>query len=221
LHYFKRIGLLETEHKIHLIDWSTFASRALSHKFAIPLAEGDAASFQSALSDIIDIPKDLLTDLLNALSWLGISPSTKTSLRIPLPSSGTAPIDLLAMVLSQRLKYQPDERDMVVLMHELTTSSPTSSVEETHTSTLIAYGTPTSSAMARTVGLPVAFATLSVLDGKVKDRGVCGPTSPEVYEEVLNGMESIGLGMIENSFVGSGSRLGLKRSLDITSSFHR
>jgi len=224
LHVFKRIGLLDTELMVHLNDWSSFAPRVLGHKFAIRLSDRDEASFRSALSDIVDIPKETLIDLLNALSWLGISPTTKTSLRIPIPSKPMAPIDLLTIILSHKLRYQSHERDMVVLMHELTVSSPSSAnqppsekIEETHTSTLIAYGTPTSSAMARTVGLPVAFATLSVLDGKVRDRGVCGPTSPEVYEAVLDGMESVGLGMKEGIFIGSGSRLGLKRSLETTS----
>ncbi|KIJ37526.1 hypothetical protein M422DRAFT_211260 [Sphaerobolus stellatus SS14] len=226
LHSFKRIGLLDTERPLQLQDWSNFASRSLATKFAIRIDDNDLASFCSALSDILDMPKDRLTDLLHALSWLGISPMSKSSPPIPLPTKALPPIDLLTLVLSKQLKYNENEHDMVVLMHELTVSSPLSKsndpslsarqLEETHTSTLIAYGTPTSSAMARTVGLPVAFATLSVLDGKVRDRGVCGPTSPEVYESVLEGMEIVGLGMKEAMYIGPGSGLTLERELKST-----
>jgi alpha-aminoadipic semialdehyde synthase len=72
-----------------------------------------------------------------------------------------------------------------------------------HTSTLTAYGDARASAMARTVGLPVAFAAGRVLDGAVRATGVCGPTADEaVWRGVLEGLEGSGLGVRER--VGSG-----------------
>jgi alpha-aminoadipic semialdehyde synthase len=90
------------------------------------------------------------------------------------------------------MRYAPGERDMVVLAHELVTAS------EVHRSTLIAYGDEQGSAMAKTVGMPVAFAALKVLDGEVTGRGVMGPTEASVYDGVLDGMEEAGLGMQES-----------------------
>ncbi|KAF8493580.1 Saccharopine dehydrogenase-domain-containing protein [Gautieria morchelliformis] len=225
LHLFRRIGLLEVEHPILLSNWTSFAPRALSSKFAIQLSDDDAASFRSALGDIIDIPRDALSQLIHVLNWLGISPVQHDSftpqhnntLSILPPSKPLAPIDLLTMVLSHQLRYQRGERDMVVLVHEITVGSTSVhgriAEEQTHTSTLIAYGTPSSSAMSRTVGLPVALATLAILDGQVHARGVHGPTMESVYGPVLQGLEANGLGMKEKVTLGGGSRRGLRDEL--------
>ena len=40
-------------------------------------------------------------------------------------------------------------------------------------------------AMAKTVGLPVGIATLRILQGKVKAKGVLRPTIKEIYQPVL------------------------------------
>ncbi|KAF8530186.1 saccharopine dehydrogenase [Hysterangium stoloniferum] len=177
-----RIGLLETDRTISINNWCSFASRTLASKFAISLAYDDP-------TEVLDMPEDELSELLQALSWLGISPmlslantfSHSKHHSIPVPSKQLAPIDLLTIILSHRLQYQPNERDMVVLMHEITVSSeppssqllPPSSGQsdvKAYTSTLVAYGSPTSTAMSRTVGIPVALAALTVLDGGVGSR---------------------------------------------------
>jgi len=117
----------------------------------------------------------------------------------------TPPIDLFTIILARKLKYEPKERDIVILSHEIVAKSPSNpEAEEIHTSSLITYGTPTASAMARCVGLPVAFAALQVLDGEVSVRGVHGPTDKAVYGSVLRGLEEVGLGMKENIRRGRG-----------------
>ena len=45
-------------------------------------------------------------------------------------------------------------------------------------------------AMAKTVGLPVAMATLSILNGQIKTPGVQIPINQEVYEPILNELAS-------------------------------
>ncbi|KAJ7377653.1 hypothetical protein OS493_027731 [Desmophyllum pertusum] len=51
---------------------------------------------------------------------------------------------------------------------------------------MICYGDPHGhSAMARTVGLPVAIATKMVLDGDLKAKGVVRPLSREIYKPML------------------------------------
>jgi len=92
----------------------------------------------------------------------------------------------------------PDERDLVLLHHEIVARDCHTGLEQVHTSTLTAYGDARASAMARTVGLPVAFAAQRVLDGAVRATGVCGPTADEaVWKGVLEGLESRGLGVRE------------------------
>jgi saccharopine dehydrogenase-like NADP-dependent oxidoreductase len=48
-------------------------------------------------------------------------------------------------------------------------------------------------AMAKTVGLPVAIATLQILNGKIKTPGVQLPIHKEVYEPILKELASYGV----------------------------
>ncbi|GJJ14359.1 hypothetical protein Clacol_008623 [Clathrus columnatus] len=207
---FKRIGLLESRSSLEGIrSWSALASRSLARKYHLnTLKDNDEASFRSAIKDLVDLSEEQMSELMRALSWLGIAPSpssynTPTHNTIPFPTTkDMTPIDLFSNILSHRLKYQDRERDMVILAHEIIAVSENNSspFEEVHTSTLTAYGTPVSgiSAMARTVGLPVAFAALAIVNGRVAGtRGVCGPSMSEIYEPVLVGLEEAGIGFVE------------------------
>jgi len=65
-------------------------------------------------------------------------------------------------------------------------------------STLVEYGIPGGdSAMARTVGLPLAIATRMVLDGRIVDCGVVTPVKPEIYNPILDELEGVGISFDE------------------------
>jgi saccharopine dehydrogenase-like NADP-dependent oxidoreductase len=51
----------------------------------------------------------------------------------------------------------------------------------------------TYTAMAKTVGLPVAMATLLILNGKITTPGVQLPIKKEVYEPILKELEEYGV----------------------------
>ena len=51
----------------------------------------------------------------------------------------------------------------------------------------------TYTAMAKTVGLPVAMATLDILNGKIKTPGVQIPISKEVYTPILEELKVYGV----------------------------
>lgn len=215
MHAFKSIGLLEASTTIHPTDWTSLVRQSLEKKLGT-LIMNDSASVSSALRDVLN-PKQV-DNVLQALRWLSIvptslsehahaiDPSFDASLP-PLPKTQAAPLDLFATLLAHKLRYRPDERDLVVLSHEIVTR-PKGHVqaaagaedveEEVHTSSLVAYGSMDASAMSRTVGLPVAFAALQILEGGVRARGVQGPTEREVFMNVLRRLEEAGLGMKES-----------------------
>lgn len=200
---FKDLGLLESTKPICLDSWSTFVQQSLALKMQDKL---DSKSALTAIGTLIH--PDEIEPLHEALEWLSLLPTTmipETPISMPLlPAQPMTPIDLFAYLLAHKLRYKPHERDMVILSHEIIARLPgPNHPEEIHTSSLITYGTPKASAMARTVGLPVAFAALNVLDGKVNVRGVVGPGDPSVYKPVLEGLERIGLGMTESKRVGT------------------
>jgi hypothetical protein len=47
--------------------------------------------------------------------------------------------------------------------------------------------------MARTVSLPVSIATRMILEGKITQRGVVAPVKPDVYNPILDELESLGI----------------------------
>ncbi|KAG6372697.1 Saccharopine dehydrogenase-domain-containing protein [Boletus reticuloceps] len=214
---FKSMGLLNTDPSSHILprSWSELARLALEARIGeyIP---ADPNSFDSALSNIVP-GRQHLEHAVAALQWLGLVPSSSATNDLPLlPTKPLAPIDLFTTVLAHKLRYTPGERDLVVLSHEIV-AQPASVVgeaspdeTEVYTSLLVSYGTASASAMSRCVGLPVAFATLAVLDGKVVGRGVQGPTEEMLYRAVLDGLKGVGLEMKEGVRMGSGmeTRLG-------------
>jgi alpha-aminoadipic semialdehyde synthase len=203
MHSFGIIGLLEPSKPIALDHWTSLTRLSLEQKFGLSLPANDLPSLKSALTAVL--PASRLAPLLEALTWLHLIPSlsshTQDSRRpsAPPPSQPLPPADALALHLAHALRYAPDERDLVLLHHEIVARDRHTGTEQVHTSTLTAYGDARASAMARTVGLPVAFAARRVLDGAVRATGVCGPTADEaVWKGVLEGLESRGLGVKES-----------------------
>ncbi|KAJ7069890.1 Saccharopine dehydrogenase-domain-containing protein [Mycena amicta] len=189
---FRVLGFLEMQQTIRLDSWSSFLRKSLS--LQTPVGDDPWNVIRKAVPD-----EEQLENLRNALAWLSLIPSPHSR---PLPKLLTGehtPLDIFAHLLSSTLSYAPGERDMVVLAHEVVAHTPgKADSDEVHHSSLIAYGNERATAMACTVGLPVAIAAQAVLDGKVKVRGVAGPTDSSVYRPVLWGMEEAGLGMKES-----------------------
>lgn len=211
---FKSLGLLEPTVAIQPAAWNDLTRSALEVqlKTSIP---NDPASIQSAIADLVGEPHR--DETLDALRTFGILYGVGKDIAPPsavIPRNPTAPLDLFAAVLADKLRYNPGERDLVLLYHEIVAQSASTGEEELHTSSLVAYGDERASAMARTVGLPLAFAVRSVLDGSVHARGVCGPGADKaVWTNVLQGLQRVGLGMQEKILPRARGRLSLEESL--------
>lgn len=209
MHSFSAIGFLESSKTVVLDRWSSLTRLSLEQKLGFSIPKDDLPSLKSALASVL--PTHRIQTLLEALAWLHLIPSayTPSTPSPPAPVIGSppeprqagpiTPADALALYLAHALRYAPDERDLVLLHHEIVARDQRTGTEQVHNSTLTAYGDARASAMARTVGLPVAFAARCVLDGAVRATGVCGPTAEEaLWKGVLEGLESRGLGIREH-----------------------
>jgi len=142
---------------------------------------------------------------------LSILPGGSTDDLPPLPKAPRTPMDLVSTLLAHKLRYLPGERDMVILSHEVVVRPYTADIvsasmtgapvqQEVHTSQLVTYGeVGGNSAMARTVGLPVAAATLRILNGEVRARGVMAPVTSEIYLPVLDDLREQGIVLREST----------------------
>lgn len=107
---------------------------------------------------------------------------------------GPTHLDTLCRLLQERLRFRPDERDLVLLHHALGVTRSDGRKEEL-TSTLCTFGQPHpgTSAMATTVGLPVAMATDLILRGTWRRPGVHVPLHPEFYRPMLSMLAAEGV----------------------------
>lgn len=108
--------------------------------------------------------------------------------------------DLLQFALEQKLMLQPQDKDQVVMMHEIEHEKEGTMYKTT--STLVLKGEDAvHTAMAKTVGLPLAIAAKLILDGTLTCKGLQIPISKEIYEPVLNELEKEGISFQEETVI--------------------
>jgi saccharopine dehydrogenase-like NADP-dependent oxidoreductase len=99
-----------------------------------------------------------------------------------------SPADILQFAIENKLALAPNDKDMIVMMHEI--KFQVGSEESELKSHLIVKGENNiKTAMARTVGLPLGIAAKLILNGTIRSKGLHIPTQKEIYEPVLRELE--------------------------------
>ena len=102
------------------------------------------------------------------------------------------PAQILEKILSESWTLQPKDKDMIVMYHKF--GYELNGKKEQIDSKMVCIGEDqTYTAMAKTVGLPVAMATLLILNGKITIPGVQLPIRREVYLPILKELEEYGV----------------------------
>lgn len=128
--------------------------------------------------------------VLKRLEWLGLFSD------ITLPMDKDNPLDYLNVLTLNRMALPKDEKDMIVMHHEFI--AVYNGEKEYLTSTLVDYGKPNGdSAVARTVAFPAAIAVKMILNNIIDQTGVHIPIIPEIYNPILNELETMNISFIE------------------------
>lgn len=132
--------------------------------------------------------------LVRSFEWLGLFDETTEF--VP---KGTA-IDTLCVLLMDKLVFERQERDMILLQHELDVEWNDGKQQKLK-STLIAFGDAAGgeTAMAKTVGYPLGIAAELVATKQISSKGVIGPVTPEIYNPILEQLRNRGLWFVETS----------------------
>lgn len=102
------------------------------------------------------------------------------------------PAQILEKILTEKWTLQPHDRDMIVMYHKF--GYELNGEHKQIDATMVCIGDDQIyTAMSKTVGLPVAIATLKILKGEITTPGVQLPISKEVYEPILEELESYGV----------------------------
>ena len=122
--------------------------------------------------------KLLELDVFNQYKKLGIKNAT--------------PAQCLQRILEDKWTLAPEDKDMIVMYHKF--GYVLNGERKQIDATMVSIGKDQiHTAMARTVGLPVAMATLRILNGEIKTPGVQLPITREVYTPILKELEEYGI----------------------------
>ena len=102
------------------------------------------------------------------------------------------PAQILEKILSEKWMLQPDDKDMIVMYHKI--GYELNGVNKQIDATMVCIGDDqTYTAMAKTVGLPVAITALKIINKEITTPGVQLPINKEVYLPILKELESYGV----------------------------
>ncbi|MEO8534237.1 MAG: saccharopine dehydrogenase C-terminal domain-containing protein [Flavobacterium sp.] len=177
---FVQLGM--TDDSYIMEDSENMSYRQFVNSF-LPYHPTDSVEIKTRLILKID-QDDIMWDKLLELDLF--NPDKK----VDLPNA--TPAQILEKILSDSWTLEPDDKDMIVMYHKF--GYEINGVKKQIDSKMVCIGDDqTYTAMAKTVGLPVAMATLLILNGKITTPGVQLPINKEVYLPVLKELEEYGV----------------------------
>lgn len=173
-----QLGLTDPDDKVKDSTYAAWVRNKNAFSDKQPLAKQVADKLGLAVDDAP----------ITMVDWLGIFEED------PIKPKKNNSADILLDVLLRKWAMKPDDKDLVIMRHELEYVHK-SNKKTTLVSTMTLKGQDaTHSAMAKTVGLPMAILTRMVLTKKIKPpTGVCIPNMPSVYRPVLAELSEHGI----------------------------
>ncbi|MFN6039633.1 MAG: saccharopine dehydrogenase C-terminal domain-containing protein, partial [Bacteroidota bacterium] len=178
---FVKLGLTDDSWK--LPDWGEISWPQLLKAFLPGINNLSSELFQlgGILEDKISQDK---------LEWLGIF-DKKNKINI----SGKTPAQVLQSLLEKKWLLKANDKDMIVMQHvfHYRNQKNKDHVKKLHSSLVVIGEDQTYTAMAKTVGLPLAIISKMILQNKIQKSGVLIPVTADIYEPLLEELESYGI----------------------------
>lgn len=181
---FVQLGMTDDSYTIE--NSSTMSYRDFVNLF---LAYSPSDSVELKLRSYLKIDQDdvmweklIELDIFNPKKKIGISNAT--------------PAQALQKILEDSWTLEENDKDMIVMQH-LFGFEIGGKKHQIESSLIVEGENQTYTAMAKTVGLPMAIAAINILKGKIKTPGVQIPISKEVYEPILKELENFGIKFTE------------------------
>ncbi|MEI6696303.1 MAG: saccharopine dehydrogenase C-terminal domain-containing protein [Bacteroidota bacterium] len=145
-------------------------------------------SVEEKITSKFNITKD--SDIMYRLNWLGLFGNTLIGIK------NATPAQILQKILVDKWVLAKNDKDLIVMQHQFEYEKLGKKFRIT--SSLVVIGIDTvHTAMAITVGTPLAIATKLLLTGQMNVTGVHIPVKKELYEPILAELESYGIKFIE------------------------
>ena len=185
---FVRLGLTEDDYIIEdseNMTYRQFINAYMKYEPNVPV-EIKLQEYCSSASDPVVFEK---------LKWLGIFDDRKIGLK------NATPAQILQKLLEEKWTMDPDDKDMIIMQHEF--KYTTADNEDKMIVSAMAYigENQEKTAMAVTVGLPLAITTKLLLTGKINLTGVNLPVHKQIYEPVLEELGKFGIIFKEKEYM--------------------
>ena len=182
---FVQLGATDDSYYLENIENMTY--REFFNSF-LPYHPTDSVELK--LFHYLNIPQD--SEIVYKLKWLGIFENT------PIGLKRATPAQVMEHILKQKWQLLPDDKDMIVMWHKFVFREKTDGELFRKTSSLVVTGENSDkTAMAKTVGLPLAVAAKLVLTEQLNQKGMYIPTIPEIYEPILAELEKFEISFLE------------------------
>jgi saccharopine dehydrogenase-like NADP-dependent oxidoreductase len=147
------------------------------------------SGFTKANGSVPFLKEDAITDetlktLLKEIDVLEISNSDKNA------------ADFLQQQLEQKWAMQTTDKDLVVMVHEIEYEKDNQK-HKLQSSLYLKGKDSEHTAMALTVGLPIAIVTKLILNNKLQRTGILMPKYADIYEPVLEELKAYGVSFVE------------------------
>jgi saccharopine dehydrogenase-like NADP-dependent oxidoreductase len=181
---FVQLGMTDDSYKMENSDKLTY--REFINAF---LPDTSTQSIEKKLASFLGETEQ--GEVFQKIAWLGLLSEQKVGV------SHLSPAQILQKILEDKWKLAPQDKDMIVMQHLF--EYELQNKKYCLTSSLVVKGdTVEATAMSKTVGLPLAMGAKLFLQGKVKLTGVQVPIMPEVYEPILQELETMGITFVES-----------------------
>lgn len=172
----------------YIIDHSEHMSYRDFINLYLPYHPTDTVEIKLRLALNID-QDDIVWEKLEELGLF--NPNKKIGLK------DATPAQILEKILSDSWTLSPDDKDMIVMYHKV--GYQINGIKKQIDSTMICIGDDqTYTAMAKTVGLPLAISALKIVKGIIKTPGVILPIEEDIYSPILKELEENGIVFHEN-----------------------
>lgn len=175
---FVKLGLTDDTYKIHDADLLTYTEllEAFLPKGNSPVKE-KLIAFMDA---------DMDAEVIAKLDYLELFSNKRIKLK------EGSPAELLQNLLEEKWLLKAGDKDMIVMQHQFEYEL-NGEFKKLNSSLVVIGDDEVHTAMAKTVGLPLAISIKNFLTGKFKLYGVQIPTAKEIYEPMLSELETLGI----------------------------
>ncbi len=153
--------------------WNAVVDAGLTND-SIPVSTA-GLSFKKWSEPILPYVNENNSPLLNFLGLFDDS---------PVPGTASTSADILQYLLETKLAMQPQDKDMIVMLHEFVYEL-NGEHKQVQSSLVVKGEDSIYTAMAKTVGLPLGIAAKIILNGTLTLTGLHIPIVKEIYEPVL------------------------------------